>query len=123
RNLRYMRQMAEAWPEEAIWQQAVARLPWGHVTLLLSGLTTREERDWYAEMAAGQGWSRGILQLQIRSGLRDALGAAPSNFVAALEPPDSDLAQQLVKDPYVFEHLGMVADLNERAVEQALMDR
>lgn len=123
RNLRYMRQMAEAWPDEEVWQQAVARLPWGHVTLLLSSLNTREERDWYAAMAAGEGWSRGILQLQIRSRLRDALGAAPTNFAAALQSPDSDLAQQLVKDPYVFEHLAMVNDLSERAIEQALMDR
>src|SRR5690606_9087181 len=79
RNLRCRPQTAEAWLGEASWRQAVARWPWGRVTLLPSGLTTREERDWYAELAAGQGWSRGILQLQIRSGLRDALGAAPSN--------------------------------------------
>jgi predicted nuclease of restriction endonuclease-like (RecB) superfamily len=123
RSLRYMRAMAEAWPDESIWQQAVAKLPWGHITVLLSRLTTREERDWYAARAAEEGWTRGILELQIRSRLRDALGAAPTNFTAALDSADSELAQQLVKDPYVFEHLAMVSDLNERDVEQALMDR
>ena len=123
RSLRYMRAMAEAWPDDAIWQQPVARLPWGHVTMLLSRLDTREERDWYAARAAEEGWTRGVLELQIRSRLRDSLGAAPTNFTAALDSPDSDLAQQLVKDPYVFEHLALVKKRDERAVEQALMDR
>ena len=123
RSLRYMRAMAEAWPDESIWQRGVARLPWGHVTVLLSRLTTSEERDWYADRAVEEGWTRGVLELQIRSRLRDTLGAAPTNFSAALDSPDSELAQQLVKDPYVFEHLSMVSERNERAVEQALMDR
>ena len=64
-----------------------------------------------------------MLELQIRSGLRTALGAAPTNFTTALDSPDSELAQQLVKDAYVFEHLGLVKSLAERDVEQALMDR
>ncbi|MCL2594838.1 MAG: DUF1016 N-terminal domain-containing protein [Promicromonosporaceae bacterium] len=46
RNLRYMRAMAETWPDESIWPQAVAKLPWGHVRTLLDGLKTSEERDW-----------------------------------------------------------------------------
>lgn len=124
RNLLYMRQTAEVWPTEAAFvQQAVARLPWGHVTVLLSRLKTLEDRDWYAARAADEGWSRGVLEHQIKVNLRSAIGAAPSNFTQALEAPDSDLAQQLVKDPYVFEHLGLVKTINERNVEQALMDR
>ena len=64
-----------------------------------------------------------MLGLQIRSGLRTAMGAAPTNFTTALDSPDFELAQQLVKDPYVFEHLGLVKSLAERDVAQALMDR
>lgn len=124
RNLKYMRAMAEAWPDASTFgQQAVAQLPWGHVTVLLSRLRTREERDWYAERAAAEGWSRAVLEHHLKMDLRRALGAAPFNFAAALEQPDSDLAQQLVKDPYVFEHLSLVQRRTERDVEQTLMDR
>lgn len=124
RNLLYMRQVAEVWPTETEFvQQAVARLPWGHVTVLLGGLNTRAERDWYAAAAAENGWSRAVLEHQIKVGLRSALGAAPTNFTASLDAADSELAQQLVKDPYVFEHLALVERVAEKEVEQALMDR
>ncbi len=123
-NLLYMRRAAEVWPAEDEFVHHVGgRLPWRHITLLLDRLDTREERDWYAARAAEEGWTRGVLELQIRSRLRDALGAAPTNFTAALESPDSELAQQLVKDPYIFEHLALATRRDERAVEQALMDR
>jgi predicted nuclease of restriction endonuclease-like (RecB) superfamily len=123
-NLLYMRRAAETWPTEAEFVHHVGgRLPWRHVTVLLDRLESREERDWYAAAAAESGWTRGVLELQIRSGLRTAIGAAPTNFTTALDSPDSELAQQLVKDPYVFEHLGLVKSLAERDVEQALMDR
>lgn len=124
RNLLYMRKAAEVWPTEPEFVHHVgARLPWRHVTVLLDRLDSREERDWYAAAAAENGWTRGVLELQIRSGIRTAIGAAPTNFSAALDSPDSELAQQLVKDPYLFEHLGLVKSLAERDVEQALMDR
>lgn len=123
-NLKNMRRIAEVWPTlEEFGQQPVGRLPWGHVVVLLERLESREERDWYAARAAQDGWSRAVLEHQIKAGLRSALGAAPTNFAAALEAPDSELAQQLVKDPYVFEHLALVERVVERDVEQALMDR
>lgn len=53
----------------------------------------------------------------------EVLGAASTNFTGALESPDSDLAQQMVKDPYVFEHLALIERVDERSVEQAPMDR
>lgn len=123
-NLLYMRRAAEVWPTEAEFVQHVAgRLPWTHIHVLLDRLDTREDRDWYAAKAAEEGWSRGALEHHIKVGLRQALGTAPTNFEQALQAPDSDLAQQLVKDPYVFEHLALVKRRDERGVEQALMDR
>lgn len=123
-NLKNMRRISEAWPTlEDFGQQPVGQLPWGHVIVLLERLRTREERDWYAARAAENGWSRNVLEHQIKVGLRDALGAAPTNFTTALDAPDSELAQQLIKDPYVFEHLALVERVAERDVEQALMDR
>ncbi|WP_277212176.1 PDDEXK nuclease domain-containing protein [Isoptericola croceus] len=123
-NLLYMRRAAETWPtEEEFVHHVGGRLPWRHVTVLLDRLKSREERDWYAARAVEDGWSRAVLEHQIKADLRGAIGAAPTNFTAALEAPDSEMAQQLVKDPYVFEHLAMVERVAERDVEQALMDR
>lgn len=123
-NLLYMRRAAEVWPnEQEFVQQVAGRLPWTHIHVLLDRLQTRQERDWYAAAAAEHGWSRAVLQHQIKVGLRTALGAAPTNFTTSLDAADSELAQQLVKDPYVFEHLALVEHVHERNVEQALMDR
>jgi len=124
RNLLYMRAFAAAWPDLAeVVPQPGAQLPWGHVRALLDRLEGRAERDWYAARAVVEGWSRAVLEFGIRSGLRARVGAAPSNFTAALPPADSDLAQELVRDPYVFDTLGLAAPIAERDLEQALMDR
>jgi predicted nuclease of restriction endonuclease-like (RecB) superfamily len=123
-NLHYMSKVAEVWPSENDFVQHIAeRLPWGHVMVLLDKLTTREDRDWYAAKAVEEGWNRNVLRHFIASGLRRQIGSAPTNFDIALELPDSELAQQIVKDPYVFEHLAYVDRIAERDVEQALMDR
>lgn len=122
-NVHYMRAMAAAWPRQAVVQQAVGQLPWGHITVLLDKLDDQDERDWYAAKAAEHGWSRDVLRLQITGRLHGRLGAAPSNFADQLPAADSDLARQLTKDPYVFEFLNMHEHVAERDVEQALMDR
>lgn len=98
-------------------------MPWGHVRTLLDRLATADDRDWYAMKAVEHGWSRAVLSFQIDSGLLGRVGAAPSNFQRTLVPPDSELAQQLTKDPYVFQHLGLGEELAERGLEDALMNR
>jgi predicted nuclease of restriction endonuclease-like (RecB) superfamily len=119
-----MSKAAEVWATEDEFVQHVAeRLPWGHVMVLLDRLATREDRDWYAARAAAEGWKRSVLEHFIKAGLKDQIGAAPTNFAERLGSADSELAQQLVKDPYVFEHLAYVERIDERGVEQALMDR
>lgn len=123
RNLAYMRAFAAAWPDEQILQQAVAQLPWGHVTVLLDRLDGHALRDWYAGQAAVHGWSRNVLEHQIRSEAHTRLQAAPTNFAEVLPPGDSDLAQQITKDPYVLDFLALDGDAKERHLEQALVDR
>lgn len=116
RNLLYMQQVAEVWPEEADFvQHPAAQLPWGHVHVLLDRLDSPALRTWYAARAVAEGWSRKVLEHHIKMGLHVALGSAPSNFSATLPGPDSELAQQLVKDPYVFEHLAFAASKCMRA--------
>jgi predicted nuclease of restriction endonuclease-like (RecB) superfamily len=121
RNLRYMAAAARAWPDP-IGQQAVAQLPWGHVTVLVDRLDDQSERDWYASAAVEHGWSRNVLLNQIKNQLLQREGAAPSNFPARLPAADSDLAQQLTRDPYVFDFLDLTATANERDLEQGLIE-
>jgi predicted nuclease of restriction endonuclease-like (RecB) superfamily len=74
-NLLYMRRAAETWPtEEEFVHHVGGRLPWRHVTVLLDRLETREERDWYAARAMEDGWSRAVLEHQVKANLRSAVG-------------------------------------------------
>ncbi len=74
-------------------------------------------------LAAEYGWSRNVLLNQIMNRLHQRAGAAPSNFTAQLPPADNDLAQQLTRDPYVFDFLDLTGTVAERDLETALMDR
>ena len=91
--------------------------------MLLDELRSRQERHWYAAAATEYGWSRDVLTHQVVSWLAEQVGSATSSFSAALPAPDSVLAQQLVRDPYVFDHLALSGRAVEREHEQALMDR
>src|ERR1017187_5564513 len=121
RNLKYMRAFAEAWPENPIVQQAAAQLPWFHNCILLDKVKNPEERCWYAQQTIQNGWSRNVLVMQIESGLYRRQGSAIPNFQATLPAPDSDLAQQLVKDPYHFDFLALREGVRERELEGSLL--
>lgn len=99
RNLKYMRAFAEAWPAEEFVQQLAAQLPWGHHMHLLDALELPAEREWYARQAIHNGWSRNVLVHQIESGLIARQGSALTNFSRTLPAEQSELAQQIIKDP------------------------
>jgi predicted nuclease of restriction endonuclease-like (RecB) superfamily len=120
RNLKYMRALAEAWPSGEFVQQAAAQLPWFHLCTLLDKLKSNELREWYASQAAEHGWSRNILVMQIETRLHERQGRAVSNFADRLPPAHSDLARDALKDPYIFDFLGLAEDAQERDIERAL---
>ena len=120
-NLLYMRAFAEAWPDQAIVQQAVGRLPWGHNLVLLSKLKATDLRLAYTQRAIDQGWSRAVLVHHIERRLLEREGQAVSNFALRLPEPNSDLAREALKDPYLFDFLGVGDEANERAIEDALV--
>ena len=122
RNLKYMRAFAAAWPERAFVQRPAAQIPWFHHCTLLDKLSAPAHRLWYAAKAVEHGWSRDVLALQIDSALHERQGNAVTNFASTLPPPQSDLAQQIIKDPYVFDFLNLRDDANERAVELGLLE-
>lgn len=118
RNLKYMRKFSEAWPDEQFVQQAAAQIPWFHNCVILDKLKDRTEREWYIHKTFEHGWSRDILVMQIETGLFHRQG---KDFAATLPPLQSDLAQQTLKDPYVFDFLGLGNEAQEREVERELV--
>lgn len=121
-NLYRMRAFARAWSLEEVVPQAVGQLPWGHIAVLLEKLDDRGARDWYAAAAVEHGWSRNVLLHQVMSRAHARTGAAPSNFAERLPAPHGELAQQIAKDPYVFDFLELGGEVAERDLEQGLMD-
>ena len=122
RNLKYMRAFAQAWPDEAIVQQLLAQIPWGHNVRLLDHVADPAERECYIRKTIEHGWSRSIREHQIESGLYRRQGQAVTNFSRTLPPPQSDLAQQALKDPYNFDFLTLGNDAHERALERGLLE-
>lgn len=121
RNLRYMRAFAEAWPDEAIVQEPLAQIPWFHSVVLLTKLDAPDDRLWYARQAMQNGWSSNVLIHQIETGLHRRLGGATTNFDRTLPAPQSELAHQLLKDPYTFDFLSLGQDAHERELELGLL--
>ena len=120
-NLMYMRAFAEAWPDDAIVQQVVGQLPWGHNLVLLTKLKTAEQRLAYAGRAIEHSWSRNVLAIHIERRLLEREGKAVTNFDLRLPAPGSDLARESIKDPYLFDFLGVGVEAGERAIEDALV--
>jgi len=122
RNLKYMRAFAEAWPDQEFVQATLAQISWYHNITLLEKLETADERTWYAARAIENGWSRNVLVHQIESGLHRRQGQALTNFARTLSPPQSELAQQLLKDPYTFDFLTLSEEALERDLERGLLE-
>ncbi len=125
RNLQQICQWYRFWsPENAITLQAVAQLfqiPWGHNLVIISKCCTPQEALYYVQNTSKYGWSRNVLIHQIESNLYQREGKAISNFANTLPSPQSDLAQQTLKDPYIFDFLSLTQNYNERELEQGLV--
>lgn len=122
RNIKYMRKFAECWPDYEIVQRVVAQLPWRTNLKLIDKIDSQEGRLWYATKAIENGWSSTILELQIESCLMERTGKSINNFPTALPPLESDMANQIFKDPYLFDFLGTDIPRREAEVEQQLIE-
>lgn len=121
-NLKYMRAFAEAYPEGEIGQQLAGQIPWFHNCVLLEKVKDPQTRLWYIQKTIENGWSRNVLVMQIESNLFERQGGAITNFERTLPSPQSDLAQQIIKDPYNFDFLTIGDDAHERELEKGLID-
>ena len=122
RNLLYMRKFAEDYPNFAIVQQAVAQISWSHNIILLTKCNDMQQRLWYAQKSVLNGWSRSTLQLFVDSDLYTREGSNTNNFDSILPLPNSDLVEQALKDPYVFDFLNITERVNEKDIEDALVE-
>ena len=121
RNLKYMRAFAEAYPEEEFVQQVAAQIPWTHNCVMLDKTHSLPERLWYIQQVVTHGWSRNVMALHLDSGLyHQRQGEAITNFKKALPSPQSDLAQQLLKDPYNFDFLTIQPEAKESDLAKGL---
>lgn len=102
-------------------QQLVAQIPWGHNILIFTKLKTLRETLFYVQKTIENNWSRNVLGLQIESGLFAREGKSISNFKITLPEPLSDLAQQTLKDPYIFDFLQLSEKYREKDVENQLI--
>jgi predicted nuclease of restriction endonuclease-like (RecB) superfamily len=121
RNLKYMKYFAEKCPFGKIGQQAAAQLPWFHIVTLLTKVSEDAAREWYAIQAVQHGWSRPTLEVHIKNQLHLRQGTAITNFDRHLPAAHAQLAAEALKDPYVFDFLGLGDEALERDIENALM--
>lgn len=121
-NLLYMRAFAEAYPDEQFVQQAAGQIPWFHNCILLDKVKDPDERLWYIQQTIQHGWSRSVLIQRVESGLYRRQGeGALTNFHQTLPQPQSELAQQILRDPYNFDFLSLGREAHERELEDALI--
>ena len=120
-NLKYMKFFANLCPGLLIGQQAADQLPWFHIVTLLTKVPDPDQREWYAIRAIERAWSRPTLQANIKAQLHLREGAAVTNFKQRLPEPVIQLAQEILKDPYHFDFLGLGDEAHERDIENALV--
>jgi predicted nuclease of restriction endonuclease-like (RecB) superfamily len=121
-NLKRMRMLAEFYPEIQFGAQAVPQLPWGHIQLLLFRIKEADAREWYAQQCLENGWSRPTLEKHVRNNLFLAQGCKENkatNFLSRLPSPQSQIAQDMIKNPYNFDFLGLHDEAHEREIEHA----
>lgn len=102
-------------------QSVVLHIPWGHNIMLIEKIKDLPTRFWYARQALEQGWNRDTLAIQIKNRAHERQGGAVTNFAATLPSAHSDLARQLLKDPYLFDFLTLEEPFHERELETGLI--
>ena len=117
-----MAKFAETYPDEAFVQTVSAQIPWSHNTIILDKVKDADQRVWYIQKTTENGCSHNVLIHQIESGLHElqVLAGKIANFENRLASPQSELALQTMKDPYIFDFITFSEDMVERNIENAL---
>ena len=123
RNLKYMMRFFKEYPDLEFVQSVIAQIPWTHNLALMEKVLGNTERLWYLEQTLTNGWTRDWLVTQIDNGLyeRQTLVEKTSNFQERLDVPLGNLAEQTMKDPYIFDFVDYRDGMIEREVERELV--
>jgi len=123
RNLKYMKKFAQEFPNFEFVQTVSAQLTWTHNITLLDKVKSMEQLEWYAINAVKNGWTYNVLALQISTNLyeRQELVEKINNFENVLALPQSELAEQTMKDPYIFDLIEFRKDMIETEIEKELV--
>lgn len=118
-----MKQFIISVPFEELLQQGAAIINWRSIIFLINQTKDTDEFLWYANQCIEQGWSSNVLRHQIESDLynRQVLVEKTTNFRTQLANPLGELAEEIIKDPYVFDFIPAAAPLLERDLEDALL--
>ena len=123
RNLKRMKRFYNEYKEYGKVPQAVAHLPWGHNILLFEKIKDKNIRKIYAEATIENGWSRNILDLQIKSNYHKRIGNSINNFKNSISKIDSDLVNNTLKDPYIFDFISLNNDYKEQELENKMIEK
>lgn len=123
RNLKYMKKFYLEYKDDEFVQRIVAQLPWRHNITLMSKLKDNKIRKLYAEATIKNGWSKDMLVMQIENNYHLRIGNSSNNFKLALPDVDSDLANNTIKDPYIFDFLTLKENYKEKELENAMLGR
>ena len=123
RNLKYMKKFYLEYKDNKIVQRIVAQLPWRHNIVLMSKIKDNKIRKIYAEAAIKNGWSRDMLVMQIENNFHLRIGNSSNNFKLSLPKCDSDLANNVIKDPYIFDFLTLKENYKEKELELAMIEK
>ena len=123
RNLKYMKKFYLEYKDDAVVQRIVAQLPWRHNIVLMSKIKDNKTRKIYAKATINNGWSSDMLVMQIESDYHLRIGNSSNNFKLSLPDINSDLANNTIKDPYIFDFLTLKENYKEKELEAAMINK
>lgn len=123
RNLKYMKKFYLEYKDYELVQRTVAQLPWRHNIVLMSKIKDNKIRKLYAEATIKNGWSKDMLVIQIENNYHLRIGNSSNNFKISLPKINSDLANNTIKDPYIFDFLTLKENYKEKELEKAMIEK
>ena len=123
RNLKYMKKFYTEYKDDKVMQQLVAQVPWGHNIVLMDKVKNKEIRKIYLQGIIKNGWGRAMLVHQIELNYHLRIGTSDNNFKLTLPEEDSDLANYIIKDPYIFDFISLKNDYKEQELEKEMLNK
>ena len=123
RNLKYMKKFYLEYKDNQNMQRSVAQLPWRHNIVIMNKIKDMKTRQIYVDAIIKNGWSKDILELQIENNYHLRIGNSLNNFKSSLPSINSDLANNTLKDPYIFDFITLDSNYREKELENKMIEK